>query len=252
MTEADAILTAIFDDDHKPARKIGRGMYHPGRAVVFPTKKVPTGSIRARSPLMADGLIHLDTDPKVVRLSPYPLETAYWSTLDEETPAKRDHIPDIAIMLRDDRIVFIDYVPLAEQAATPHFARRVAERTRHFRNEFGCAYAVHDERSVRIQPLLSNLRLMWAHRQLGFETAAQANARHFVRLASLPATIRTISENAGRTHQAIKWEGDEHPTPLPETDLVFTAVMQLAMRGEVRLDLGKPLTFDSTVQETAQ
>lgn len=249
MTQADAILIAIFADDYAPARTIGRGMYNPGHAVVFPTNKVPSGYIRARSPLMADGLIHLDTDPKVVRLSPYPLETAYWSTLDEQSPAKRDHIPDIAIMLRNDRIVFVDYVPLAEQAVTPFFARRVAERERHFREEFGCAYAVHDERTVRIQPLLSNLRLMWMHRQLGVETPTLATARHHVRHAVLPVTIRALSESAGRTHQAIRWEGDERPTPLPETNLVFTAVMQLAMRGEVRLDLGQPLTLESTVLE---
>ena len=40
------------------------------------------------------------------------------------------------------------------------------------------------------------------------------------------------------------WEGDERPTVLPESNPVFTAVMQLAMRGEVRLDLGKRLTMN--------
>ncbi|WP_258719370.1 hypothetical protein [Neorhizobium sp. SHOUNA12A] len=36
---------------------------------------------------------------------------------------------------------------------------------------------------------------------------------------------------------------------LEETNLIFTAVMQLAMRGEVRLDLGMPLTLDAMVYE---
>jgi hypothetical protein len=94
------LLETIFADGHKPVRKIGRGMYHGGQAISFPTNKVGSGIVRARSNLMADGLLHLDTDPNVVHLSPYPMEVAYWSTFDGETPAKRDHIPDMAILLR--------------------------------------------------------------------------------------------------------------------------------------------------------
>jgi hypothetical protein len=78
-------------------------------------------------------------------------------------PVKRNHTPDMVIMLRDDRVLFIDYVTLNEQAHTP-FWRRVAERKRHFEGELGCAYAVHDKRSIRIEPRLSNLRLMWTHK----------------------------------------------------------------------------------------
>ncbi|EYR79792.1 hypothetical protein [Shinella sp. DD12] len=138
MPNPDDILETIFADSHKPAYTVGRGMYEPGRAISFPTNKIHSGIIRARSTLMADGLLHLDTDPNVVQLSPYPMEIAYWSTHDGKTPVKRDHIPDIAIILRDDRVMFIDYIRLNEQAETPFFWRRVAERKRHFQEELGC------------------------------------------------------------------------------------------------------------------
>lgn len=248
---ASDLLNTIFADGHKPVRKVGRGMYHGGQAISFPTNKVASGIIRARSNLMADGLLHLDTDPNVVQLSPYPMEVAYWSTFDGETPAKRDHIPDMAILLRGGDVVFIDYVPMLEQIDTRRFRNRVVERVRHFREEFDAAYVVHDERSVRIEPRLSNLRLMWTHRARRTEPASLAHARQAIREAGLPVTIRSISDKAGFAHQAIIWEDDEAPTMVSETNLIFTAVMQLAMRGEVRLDLGKRLTLDSMIFEVA-
>lgn len=251
MAKQGDILSTIFDDKHKPAHTVGRGMYEPGRAISFPTNKVPSGVIRARSTLMADGLLHLDTDPNVVQLSPYPMEIAYWSTHDGKTPIKRDHIPDMAIMLRDDRILFLDYISMNEQADTPFFWRRVAERKRHFQDELGCAYAVHDERSIRIEPRLSNLRLMWTHKARRTEPTSLAHARETIRNSKLPTTIRTISEQAAFAHQAVRWSDDDDPVLLEETNLVFTAVMQLAMRGEVRLDLGKALTIDAMIYEVA-
>jgi hypothetical protein len=249
VTDAAAILEDIFSDNHKPVRKIGHGMFEPGRAISFPTSKVATGIVRARSLLMADGLLHLDTDPNVIQVSPYPMEIGYWSTLDEKTPAKRDHIPDVAIQLRDESVVFIDYVTVRGQNDTPFFWRRRAERVRHFRDQLGCTYAVHDERSIRIQPRLSNLRLMWSHRQRPTEPPSLSLAREALRRTKLPTTIRAISDNAAFSRQAIRWAEDEVPVLLEETNLIFTAVMQMAMRGEVRLDLGKRLTLDSTVYE---
>lgn len=252
IPDPKAILETIFSEGHKPVRKVGRSMYGTGHAVSHPSSKVASGIVRARSPLMADGLLHLDTDPNVVQLSPYPLEALIWSTIDEATPEKVEHIPDIAIMLRDDRVVFIDYVPVGEQRATPFFARRVAERVRHFRGELDCAYSVLDESTLRIEPRLSNLRLMWTHRQRPTEPRCLADAREALRRTPLPNTIRSVSEAAAIARQAIRWEGDELPTLVDETNLVFTAVMQLAMRGEVRLDLGRPLTLDSTIYEVTK
>lgn len=251
MPKPDDILKMIFADGHKPAHTVGRGMYEPGRAISFPTNKVHSGIIRARSTLMADGLLHLDTDPNVVQVSPYPMDIAYWSTYDGKTPVKRDHIPDMAIMLRDETVLFIDYIPLREQVDTPFFWRRVAERKRHFHGELGCGYAVHDERSIRIEPRLSNLRLMWTHKARRTEPMSLAHARETIRNFKLPTTIRMISDQAAFARQAVRWSDDDDPVLLEETNLIFTAVMQLAMRGEVRLNLGTPLTLDAMIYEVA-
>lgn len=251
MADGPDILETIFSDTHKPVIKSGHGMYEPGHAVVFPTNKTPSGIVRARTTLMADGLLHLDTDPSVVQLSAFPMEIAYWSTRDGKTPLKRDHVPDVAIQMRDGSIVFIDYVSLNIQRQKRFFRRRVAERVRHFQNELGCAYTVLDERSVRIQPRLSNLRLMWTHRQRPTEPMSLAHAREVIRQTVLPTTIRSISDKASFARQAVRWEGDEEPIFLEETNLIFSAVMQLAMRGEVRFDLGTPLTLDTVVSEVS-
>ncbi|CDN57696.1 Hypothetical protein RG1141_PA08640 (plasmid) [Neorhizobium galegae bv. officinalis bv. officinalis str. HAMBI 1141] len=76
-----------------------------------------------------------------------------------------------------------------------------------------------------------------------------AHARETIRNSKLPTTIRTISDQTTFARQAVRWSDDDDPVLLEETNLIFTAVMQLAMRGEVRLDLGMPLTLDAMVYE---
>jgi len=252
VIKAAALLQMIFADGHKPVRKVGRSMYGTGHAVSHPSSKVASGIVRARSPLMADGLLHLDTDPNVVRMSPYPMSVFYWSTNGDETSVKREHIPDMAIKRGDGTVVFLDYVSSVEQAATPRFQLRVAERLRHFGEEFGCGYQVLDERTIRIEPRLSNVRLMWTHRERETEPRSLSHAREALRRTPLPNTIRAVSENADISRQAISWAGEDLPTAVDETNLVFTAVMQLAMRGDVLLDLGRPLTLDSTIHEVTK
>ncbi|MBY5668791.1 hypothetical protein HFO43_09570 [Rhizobium leguminosarum] len=242
-----SILDTIFSNGHQPETLVGRGMYHLGQAVSFPTQKTWSGIIRARSLLMADGLLHLDTDVGVAQLSAYPMTVSYWSTRDGKTPVKRLHTPDLAIRMTDGSVTFIDYVTLNEQQAKPYFWRRHAERVRHYQNELGCAFAVHDERSVRIEPRLSNLRLMWTHRSRPTEPPSLAHAREAIRMTSLPSTIRAISEMAMLSRQAVHWEEDDEPVLLEGVDLIFTAVMQMAMLGEVRVDLGKRINLDSIV-----
>lgn len=246
-----SILDTIFSKGHQPEKLVGRGMYHLGQAVSFPTAKTWSGIIRARSLLMADGLLHLDTDVEVVQLSAYPMTVSYWSTRDGKTPVKRFHTPDLAIRMRDGTVTFIDYVTINEQRAKSYFSRRHAERIRHYQDELGCAFAVHDERSVRIEPRLSNLRLMWAHRSRPTEPTSLAHAREAIRAVNLPSTIRRISEMAKFTRQAVHWEDDDEPVCLEGVDLIFTAVMQMAMRGEVCVDLGKRINLDSIVYGAA-
>ncbi|MBZ7924394.1 hypothetical protein LAC81_27075 [Ensifer adhaerens] len=241
MVCVNPLLKEIFADGHSPVREIGRR-----RRISFPTDKASTGLIKAHSPLMADGLLHLDTDPKVVRLAPYPVGISCLSRLDGSATGNSDYIPDIAILLRDHSVVFSDFVPLTEQVDSC-FSARVAERVRYFRNRLDCAYSVLDERSVRIEPRLSNLRVMWSHAARGTEPTSLARAREVVRRARLPATIQAISETAEFVHQSIRWSSQEKPVLLKETNLIFTAVMQLAISGEVRLDLGKPFSLRSVV-----
>lgn len=247
MDKATSLIETIFSAGHNPVRKIGRSMYGTGHAVSHPSTKSPTGIVRARSPLMADGLLHLDTDPNVVRISPYPMEALIWSTTDGVTPVKTEHVPDVAILTQDGSVTFVDYVEVSEQRKTAGFRRLVAERIRHFQGELGCAYAVMDELEVRREPRLSNVRLMWTHRSRPTEPQSLSRARQAIRTARLPATIRSVFEASGVGRQAIRFAGDGVPTALRETNLLFSAAMQLAMRGEVRLDLGRPLTLDSTI-----
>ncbi|MFS8147638.1 hypothetical protein [Rhizobium sp. BR 249] len=243
-----ARLRKMFSENHEPAMVVGKKRYHPTLPVPFPTTKAPKGLIRARLPLMADGLTHLDTDPRVVAISPYPLAAHYWATGDPEKPEKREHVPHVAIEMRDQTVVFIDYIPLTRQKLEPWIARRTRDLKAHFREQFERDYIVLDERHLWVEPRFSNVKLMWQHKSRVGEPPSLITARAAVRAARLPATIDQIWRNAGSPRLGFRWEGEASAIELRQANPIFTAVMQLAMRGELRLDLGQPLSMSSVVR----
>jgi hypothetical protein len=238
-----------FGDDHQPKRIIRKRVRHATLPINFPTTKAVAGMVRARLPLMADGLLHLDTDPYWVRISPYPVKIAFLSQDANGRFTVAEHIPDIGVISRDGRKAFIDYIPLAIQRERPHLARRAELLKEIFREEHGASYAVHDERCIYIEPRFSNLKTMWKHKLNGWDIEALMAVRKALGRLSMPATLAEIRQAAELPGLQIVWDigGGERRQDLDNVDRSFSAVMQLAMDGELWVDLSRPFAATSLV-----
>ncbi len=236
----DALWDKVFGPDHKPEKILRSGIKHRNIVGKFPTERYAAGGIiRTRLPIMLDGLIHLDTDPRVVGLSPYPLKIHYLSEEDGEVVG-RHHVPDIGVRFDDGSVGFVDYMPFHSQDPA-WFDQRTRELRLHFSEEYGAGYAVHDERCIYPQPLFRNLSLMWRHKPLPIDHESIGVIAKEILAANLPMTMgqltRAVSMNAFVSRY--EDEPDSAFRVLDDTSPVFTACMQLAIAGKVKLDLSR-------------
>lgn len=248
-----------FGEGDQPKRDFPPRKRHATLPGDFPTKKAAAGLVRTRLPLMGDGLVHFDTDPRWVRIAPYPVRVAYEAADDRGRFVVCEHVPDLGARDRDGNTVFVDYVPWSIQRQRPWIAARAATLRRVFADELGASYAVHDERSLHVQPRFSNLKTMWKHKLHGTDTKALMAVRKA--LAALPATttIAEVRTAAGLPGMCLvtTGSGGSHSRDLTDIDRAFSALMQLAMDGSVALDLSKPfsgatLVFQDTQKGTGQ
>jgi hypothetical protein len=233
-----------------PLQEPGRRKRHRTLPGVFPTSKTPRGFIRTRLPLMMDGLVHIDTDPLVSEILPYAEGLRFWARDGRGNLTVREHVPDLKLVWTDGSIAFIDYVPLEIQAEMPSFATRKAS-LKVSCGELGASYAVHDELSIYREPRHSNLTVMWRHRLDGMDDQAVMAVRKAILRVGLPSSIGTISRVADLRGMRMEWDraGDIHHLELIDVDRAFSAIMQLALDGEVEVDISRSLSSSTVVSE---
>jgi hypothetical protein len=242
----------IFNEPYVPGRQIKDRARHPTLPGVFPTRKARTSWVRTRLPLMMDGLIHLETDPRVVRIAVYPpkLEYSVWHDLSGRSKV-RSVSPDVAVLEDDGHVTVVEYVPVAIQDERRGFADRVRVLKEIYAEEHGCGYAVHSELSVRIEPRMTNLRRQYEHSFVDDQMALEA-VRDVIYRNSLPSTIgviRAAVDLPAPVYQALGSGGEAaFSRPLDEVDRHFTALMQLAHRGEIEIDLSRHYDERSVVR----
>jgi hypothetical protein len=231
-----------FEEDHEPLRKVRKRVMHRMLPGPFPTRKAVGGHIRASQPLMMDGLIHHDTDPACVRISAFPVEARYLSAVPDGGAVVRSHVPDVGLLRDDGAICYVDYIPLNIQTEMPWLEQRTRELRLAFREQFGAAYAVHDERCIYIRPRFQNLQTMWKHQLQGVDDEALMAVRKALVSLPAPTTIAEIRTAAALPRLQMVWSHPEreHRVDLDDVDRAFSSVMQLAMNGEVWIDLSRP------------
>jgi len=247
-----AQMKHIFTEPYESGRTVKDRARHPTLPGVFPTRKATTPWVRTRLPLMADGLIHLETDPRVVRIAVYPpkLEYSVWHDISRRSKV-RTVSPDVAVLEDDGHVTVIEYVPVAIQDECAGFVERVRVLKQIYREEHGCGYAVHSELSIRIEPRMANLRRQYEHSFVDDQPALEA-VRDALYRYGLPSTIGTVRSAVslpppvyqvlGRASEAV------FTRALEEIDRHFTALMQLAHRGEVEIDLSRHYDDSSVVR----
>lgn len=190
--------------------------------------------------------MHLDTEPQIVGLAAYPVSFIYVSDSQKNGQVNREHRPDLAILFKDRSTAFVDFIPYRQQRATRFFAQRVEEIGRHIREHYESAYSVLDERHVYAQPLFDNIQLMWANKELKHDIVPLHQFRAQLRTLRFPKTVGEIRRAITVTPQASLYDGIVFPRL--QEDQTFAALMQLANRGELDIELDRPFSDHSIVR----
>jgi hypothetical protein len=224
----------LFTYQHEPLWKPEWGTRYRTLPVTFPTSKTPLGEVIARLPLMADGLIHLDTDPDVIDIAAYPMSIEYFSPIGTDHAVKRAHVPDIAARRADGSVLFIDYIPVNEQERRPDIQRRTRILADHVAAQYSCIYVVHDELSILAKPLFPNLQTMWKHKPTVIDPDGVRLVMQAIRRCHFPSRIADIRD---RLKQQAELRTVFAELEVGGVDLTFTAIMQMCFSGELDIDM---------------
>ena len=243
----EAFWKEVFGPDNKPQKEIAPGSRYRTLPGWFPTKKNIRGEVRTREPLMIDLMIHLDTDPDIRIVAEFPIKQAIDCKDAHGEIKTEEHIPDIVALRRDGSVLVIDVMPFNVQAARRNTSRIRDARTVHYR-DLGAKYLLLSETTLRL-PVLKDLKRMWMHRQIEGEHPQMAELRKCLRRATYPATIeslvRSMPINGIFTHS--RTEGRSSARHVTECNPVFSAVMQMVIRGELDVDLANRLSPSTIV-----
>ena len=244
--ENEAFWRGVFLDN-EPKKEIKPGSRYVSLPGWFPTRKNPRGLVRTSSPLTRDLMFHLDTDPDIVSIADFPVKTVYRSKTSTGF-VMREHIPELAVARADGSVFVVDVMPINVQTTIPSVVRRTEELKSTY-YEQGATYLLLDETSLHLEPLLSNLKRMWKHKQNDHEIAEMAVIRRWILDASLPTTIGTLMREAPFNAVFAHWSDEprEAARHVTENNPVFSAVMQLAIAGQVEVDLDTRFSSATTV-----
>ncbi|SEH24079.1 hypothetical protein [Rhizobium sp. NFR12] len=234
-----------FGEDHEPLRVIGpgkRGQYMRG---IFSTQKSNEGAIRTLQPLTMDGLVAFDVHPDVVCIHAFPIKVSYMEADRYGPTGSVEHIPEFGVWTRDQRAIYYDVIRLEDQRP---WMPRQTERIRNALADFNAHYNVLDEESILIQPRLRNLRIVRYHARHAKEHAI-VRVRQVLQQLGPVTTIGHVTAGAGLPvleNQVFDEDGVIVHTERLAIDDAFTALMNLAAAGEVRLDMSRPNLPDAT------
>ena len=241
-----------FGDDHEPLRIIGPGSRKTPMRGIFSTQKSNEGAIRTKQPLTMDALVIFDTHPDVVAIHAYPVKIEYMEADRYGPIGSVSHIPEFGVWTVDDRAIYYDVISVLTQEERPWIVRQTARIEAAFA-EYNAGYAVLDEENVLIQPRMRNLRVIRYHarhakpeaihrvRELLRQLGPVTRIGHVTQGAMLPILENQVLDDDGIVVHSERLKIDE----------AFTALMHLAVKGEVRLDTSqRNLTEETTVRLT--
>jgi hypothetical protein len=227
----------VFSEGNEPKKEIKPGSRYITLPGWHPTGKSVRGIVRTREPLMADAMIHIDTNPFNMAVAEFPVSVGY-RTLSGKY---RERVPDLAVRRRDGSVVVIDVMPF-------HVQRHLGwpeHRTRQMREIFadlGAHYQLLDERTLHIRPLIDNLRIMWRHKRLACQHKWIDEVAAEILTLPLPLRIGEIMRSVKRNAVMGRWSDDEEWKIVGEVNPAFTAIMQLAIEARVGINVRAPLS----------
>jgi hypothetical protein len=244
---ANARSAPGFGRDHKPTWDVPRRQKHQTIPAVVPTRKgVNCDFIRVASPLATDLMMRMETDPRILRISSYPVEVDC-IVYDRDRPkGKRTYRPAFGIAMNDGSIVYLDVVPHnIQRERVKVYARRARRLQIVCWENWGVPYALHNELSLHIAPQWPNIQTLWRHYWADDLKALMAVQQV---VDSLDTPLSTLGEICAKAnlHSPV-WRANGHDRNLLDVDRGFSALMQLHCRGQVRLDLSRPFSDETLV-----
>lgn len=242
LRKAQDYWNEVFSVSNEPKKEIKPGSRYVTLPGWHPTRKSVRGIVRTREPLMADAMIHIDTNPFNLAVAEFPVIVGYRNSRGRY----REHVPDLAVRRRDGSVVVIDVMPFYVQRHLGWPERRSLQLMKVFA-QLGAHYRLLDERTLHMKPLINNLRLMWRHKHIACQYAWIDEIANEILRLPLPSTIgvamRSVKQNTllGRQSDDDEWK------VVGEINPAFTAVMQLAIEGKIGIDLRTPFSQSSEI-----
>ena len=228
MRERSSIYPAHFGlaPGAKPLRQRGRGPSSTWDGYVG-SQKTNGRSAPFESFLERDLQTHLNADPDIVEYAVQPHRLVYWAPDQDGQPLKRSYTPDAVALTGAGDIVVLD--AKAKVFASGEKWRRVEPHIREaYETDHGACFFVLTEDDIRAEPRLTNCQIMLRHRPPGNDSEGELIVRELVHEATGPASIGSITDAAAA--RGI------------DEDRTFSALMRMALTGEVRFDHSKSLS----------
>lgn len=188
-----------------------------------------------RSLLERDMRTLLGANPAIAHYAIEPHELTYHIPDGRGGTERHVYVPDVVCRYRTGEVVVIDAKALYI-AARPNWTRREPHIREAYLVDHGVPFVVIGEDDLRAEPRLSTCQVMERHRYIAADHAALTRVRDVLAALGLPSTIDAVARAARLASP-------------PGSCRAFTAVMNLALAGELALDLGAPLTRASAVFE---
>jgi hypothetical protein len=227
----------VFSAANEPKKEIKPGSRYITLPGWHPTRKSVRGIVRTREPLMADAMIHIDTNPFNMAVAEFPVAIGYRTASGRYS----EHIPDLAVRRRDGSVVVIDVMAFHVQ----QYLGWPEHRTRAMRAAFadlGAHYQLLDERTLHTRPLIDNLRTLWRHKRLSCQQAWIDELGAEILKLPLPTRIGNVMRAVKHNSLLGRWSDQDDWKVVGEVNPVFTAIMQLAMEGKIGINLRVPFS----------
>jgi hypothetical protein len=216
-----------------PVRKVKRRNYH--RAVDGDGgDHKALGLSPFRSLLERDLRTLLSANPEIHSYAIEPHTLEYFIPTDSGGYERHTYVPDIVLRFRDHRVAALD-AKARFFTATKTWLKCEPHITAAYNIDHNVPFIVLSEGVIRLQPRLSNCEIMKRHRYIVQDAAALIRTREAIANISLPTTIARVAEVA-RINSP---EG---------CNRVYTAIMNLALAGEIDLDLSTPFSMTTSLR----
>lgn len=168
--------------------------------------------------LELDAVFHFEYHPLVVSYQEQPSVEVYYDKYGKQHKC----FPDFKLTFQNDSDLYVEVKP-SRHLANKEVRERLAAIAKRF-EEQGRRYRVMDERDIRRQPLLSNLKTLHA-------------------CSKLPAQKMPCAQLFNTLTGGPQWKLSDLSTQLQG----IHNVLRLVQAGHLRMDLEKPMSDDSDV-----